>query len=278
MIRFLNKLCLRLELFCKKKRINIFATIYINFRLLPLSQACLFPIYVYGKVNYVRLQGRCVFQKCKIIRGMVKIGRHNDYYTDAKRNTLFIQNGLLIFHGYCNISSGILIKLINGELDFGDKVWIGNSVTIDCCHKIIIGDGSSITFNCFLSDSNHHYLIDKNMKVKKKEGLIMLGKNNWVGNNTTITKGTLTPDGTIITHGSLVNKDFSSIGDSENSIAKTSLMLSGTPAKIIAYGSRRIFDSKIEKEIDDYFKLNPQESTFKFEQTFHDEVEVKYFL
>ena len=77
MIRFLNKLCLRLEIVLQKKRINIFATIYINFRLLPLSQACLFPIYVYGKVNYVRLQGRCVFQKCKIIRGMVKIGRNH---------------------------------------------------------------------------------------------------------------------------------------------------------------------------------------------------------
>lgn len=273
MIRKLfNKLCLRFERCFSSPHLNLFATIYINFRLLPFSQACKFPIYIYGTIKFVQLQGLCVFQNCKIIRGMIKIGRHNDYYTVPGKNTLFIQNGVLIFHGYCNISSGILIKLINGKLSIGDKVWFGNSVTIDCSHEIFIGDGCSITFNCLLSDSNHHYVVDENGKVKRKEGKIFLGRYNWVGNNSKIMKGTSTTDGTIITHGSLVNKDFLfTTPPHENSLhlpmAENSFILAGIPAKIIGYGSCRIFDSKIEKKIDDYFKQNPQQITFKFEKS-----------
>ena len=67
----------------------------------------------------------------------------------------------------------------------------------------------------------------------------MIGNNCWIGNRVTVNKGTQLPNFTIVAAGSLTNKDYTKDG-------KTHLTLAGCPAKIVAEGYERIFETMEE--------------------------------
>lgn len=236
-------------------RINWFYTLYFNFRTLPFNIACKLPVYIYGKIELVSLNGSVSFD-CIPVKGMVKIGRHRDYYTPPTKTVVKISKlGQIVFRGYCSISQGTIINITDGCLTFGDRVWIGQSVLLDCNNSIQLGEGTGITYGCKLSDSNHHYIIDEDGNIPRIKGLIEIGRYNWIGNNTLITKGCKTTDYTICTHGSLLNKNYPQKYDSDKS-----MLLAGTPAKLLKVGCERIFPGKLENEIIDFFKTHSNES------------------
>lgn len=148
---------------------------------------------------------------------------------------------------------------------------MGQSVLVDCNKMISIGDCTSITYNCTLSDSNHHYTINENNVVFRKDGEIHIGTFNWIGNNSFICKGTVTSYGTLCAHGSLLNKNYTEINNRP-------VTLAGAPAKIVARGYKRIFDSRTEYKIDCYFSNHKEDDCIKEDPTFTDNCELKYFL
>lgn len=95
-------------------------------------------------------------------------------------------------------------------------------------------------------DTAFHYvenLLDGD--IKPLTSPIVLGNNIWIGNRTTIAKGTELPDYTIVASNSLVNKDFSSIGEN--------CLIAGLPAKLKQQNIRRVYDSKVQKKLDKKF-------------------------
>lgn len=271
----LNKIFSKLEYWKYKRYVNIMATIYLNLRTLPFKQALKLPLLVYGKVTFASLRGRIIFDCPHVKRGMVKMGRHqDDYILHSKRQLLRLdKDGSIVVKGYCSIASDFLFKITTGTLVLGDRVWIGQGVCIDCNERIEIGDCTSITYSTVLSDSNHHFVIDANKVVRRMSKPIALGKYNWIGNNSIIDKGSVTTDYSIVTHGSLLNKNYRILSGTEDS-----LLLAGTPAKILKKGLRRIFESTNEKELKEYFKTNIDKDSFIWIGSFHDECELKYFL
>lgn len=271
----LNKIFSKLEYWKYKRYVNIMATIYLNLRTLPFKQALKLPLFVYGKVTFASLRGRIIFDCPHVKRGMVKMGRHqDDYILHSKRQLLRLdKDGSIVIKGYCSIASDFLFKITTGTLVLGDRVWIGQGVCIDCNERIEIGDCTSITYSTVLSDSNHHFVIDANKVVRRMSKPIALGKYNWIGNNSIIDKGSVTTDYSIVTHGSLLNKNYRILSGTEDS-----LLLAGTPAKILNKGLRRIFESTNEKELKKYFKTNIDKDSFIWIGSFHDECELKYFL
>ena len=67
-------------------------------------------------------------------------------------------------------------------------------------------------------------------------------------NNSTITKGVVLPDETIVASHSLVNKNYSDIGPYN--------MLAGVPAVVKKRGIRRIYDAEKEAQLDQLFEYN----------------------
>lgn len=271
----INKIFSKIEYLKYRRYINVIATLYLNFRTLPLYDALRLPIFVYGKVTFASLRGRIIIDNSHIKRGMIKMGRHqDDYILHSKKQLLRLdENGIIIFKGYCSIASDFLFKITTGTLVLGDRVWIGQGVSIDCNESIEIGDCTSITYSTILSDSNHHFVIGADKVVHRMSSPIIIGKYNWVGNNSMIDKGCVTTDFSIITHGSLVNKNYKSLSGTEDS-----LLLAGCPAKILKKGLRRIFESTNEKKLKEYFELNPDRDSYNWNGSFHDECEIKYFL
>lgn len=109
--------------------------------------------------------------------------------------------------------------------DCGKNIHLGKGVFINSGCKfqdqggIFIGDGSLIGHNTVLATLNHGLLLEERHNLIPKP--IHIGKNVWIGSNSTILSGVTIGDNSVIGAGSVVTKDIP-----ENMIAV------GSPAKV----------------------------------------------
>ena len=117
--------------------------------------------------------------------------------------------------------------------DCGKNIHLGKGVFINSGCKfqdqggIYIGDGALIGHNTVLATLNHGLLPEERHDLIPKP--IHIGKNVWIGSNSTVLPGVTIGDNAVIGAGSVVTKDIP-----ENMIAV------GSPAKVI----RSIYDEK----------------------------------
>ncbi|MGI6219004.1 MAG: sugar O-acetyltransferase [Bacteroidaceae bacterium] len=110
--------------------------------------------------------------------------------------------------------------------DFGKNITIGEQVFINaCCHfqdhgGVTLGDGCQIGHNVVFATLNH------GMKPEDRKTTypapIVLGKNVWVGSNSTILSGVTIGDNSVVAAGAVVTKDVP-----ENTV------VGGVPARFI---------------------------------------------
>lgn len=100
---------------------------------------------------------------------------------------------------------GTLIASRNkGIIDIGENVFINRNCTIVAHDKIEIKKGTQIGPNVCIFDHDHD--IHTRGAVLSKS--IVIGENVWIGANTTITKGVIIGDHSVIAAGSIVCKDI----------------------------------------------------------------------
>lgn len=110
--------------------------------------------------------------------------------------------------------------------DFGKNITVGRDVFINaCCHfqdhgGVTLGDGCQIGHNVVFATLNHGTAPED--RPSTYPAPIVLGKNVWVGSNSTILQGVTIGDNAIIAAGAVVTKDVPA-----NTIA------GGVPAKFI---------------------------------------------
>lgn len=226
---------------------NLVKTIYLNFRMLPFKQAVKLPIFIYGKIVFRSLKGK-ININTNVSPGMIKIGKRDYYVETTVPKCIWTINGTINFNAPINFMQGSYVLVTNNAtLSFGNKKSImGANIRIMCFDKIVFGGNSRISWDCQIMDTAFHYvenLLDGD--IKPLTSPIVLGNNIWIGNRTTIAKGTVLPDYTIVASNSLVNKDFSSIGEN--------CLIEGLPAKLKQQNIRRVFDSKVQKKLDKKF-------------------------
>ncbi len=249
----INKILSKIEYFFYRPWLNIPATIYLNLRLCKFSDAIRLPLWFYGRVFLDNTQGKIKFPNgCK--PKMITFGKIGGHFLSPKGKTyLFLaENSKILFYGKCSFSTDISLRITPGAcVEFENNTKIGDSVKILADKFIHIGECSEITFGCQIIDTNFHYIKDLSTnKIKNKAQSIYIGKNNWIGNNTTIMKGTQTPDWCIIASKSLTNKKFGN----ENFI-----ILAGTPANIVGHNQKRIYSILKENKLNTFFKENNHE-------------------
>lgn len=95
--------------------------------------------------------------------------------------------------------------------DFGKNITIGRNVFINaCCHfqdhgGVTLGDGCLIGHNVVFATLNHGMASEDRGAMYPLP--IRLGKNVWVGSNSTILQGVTVGDNAIIAAGSVVTRD-----------------------------------------------------------------------
>lgn len=240
----------------KYKNLNWSKTVYLNFKTQNFNKAIKLPIFVYGKLKIPVLKGRIEID-APIYRGMIKLGFNCDYYSMSNGPAmLYIANtGKIIFKGPFQVSSNFSF-FIQGTLTLGELGFIGHGVRIRCLDTICIGKLLRLAVDSQIFDTNFHYM--RNVETGEIRPIlkpIYIGDCCWIGNRSTIMKGSYLPDYTTVAGNSLVNKNFSE--------SLPYPLIAGAPAKVISSGYVRLYSSKEQAIIDEYFSKNPSEELYK---------------
>lgn len=257
-------------------RLNLIKTLYLNFKALPFKTAIKLPICIYGPVKIYWLKGKIEINTPNIFRGMIKLGKNNEFFNGVDSSAFIdLEKGSrIIFDGPCAISNNYKIRVSsNATLHFGSYTFFGSSIKFICTDSISIGHHSRCAYESQFADTNSHFVYNsKNNSTTRRNGPIDIGAFNWIGNRTSVNKGTKTKEHTIVCANSLLNKDFSTIKEGNQ-------MLGGTPAKLIASGMKRIFSTTVENEIISYFKNDKEQEIYLFKQPPTDETDsIEYWF
>ena len=236
-------------------KLNLFKTVYVNFKLLPFSQARRFPIFIYHNVRLLGLSGKVILN-CEPKRGMLQFGHSLEYVKVENGKGQFTINGTLVINGYDNVKSKS-VKLIitkDGTLEIGSNSYWGTNVKVIVTNKVYLGNFFRMPFESQLLDTNFHFVID--VSTRKVESLaaksIYIGDYVWIANRSSIMGGTVLPSKCMITSNSLINKNFSELDDYA--------IIGGIPAKFIKYGKIRVYNAETEHFLLNYFKTHNERS------------------
>ncbi len=217
-------------------RMSFLRTVYFNFHYLPFKQAVKLPIYLrhphfmreWGGVSYI-LKGQVIIDGCDIKRGMIRLGfiqstSHHD------GGIIWSNEGRVVFRGPCKIASGSAIRNGGGTLIFGKNYSANPNTRFFCYERIEIGDNVVGSWDVTMDDYDFHAMKDAFTGEKRSPyGKIIIGNNNWIGQNVIILKNTITPDYTTISAGSVVTGEFK---------CKEKSIIKGNPAVVVSEGKR----------------------------------------
>jgi len=202
--------------------------------MLPIKEAVKLPIIISRNVRFYNLSGNIKLIK-PVKFSMIRFGFFGDdnMYWNSKKTLLKIE-GKLCLHQNIKFANGIILRVEkNAQLTIDENVYISNDVKIICYENIQIGKNTRIAWDCQIIDTNFHYIVDKknpNVRLDLTKP-IKIGKNNWIGNRSSLMKGSETPDYCIIASGSLVNRKLD--------IPQFS-MVAGTPVKLVKLNVYRV--------------------------------------
>lgn len=226
-------------------RCNLIKSIKFNLKMLPFKTAIKLPILFYGKTDFRSLKGS-VKIKGPVSTAMIRVGIKDEYVDTSIGNTIWTINGTIIFNGPLKMWRGSYILVAkNALLNIGSQqTKLGSHLKIMCFNSITIGNCVRIAWECQIYDTSFHYLelVNHDNEIQSLSKPVIIGDRVWLGNRSTVSKGTIIPSDTIVASCSMVNKDFSKI--------EPYSMLAGCPATVKAIGHRRVFDRKVEKELD----------------------------
>lgn len=199
---------------------------YASWRLTSFKRAFKLPVRCRYNVKLLNL--------CGIMTGggIFKIGfnRTGIYDLRHQRSMLNVE-GKMVVDGKVGIGTGARIDVNKGGvLHFDGQVGNSAGVTIVCADHIVIGDHTALSWDTLIIDKDYHYVLDINTgKTKVNHKPIVIGKNAWLCAGSKVLKGSVLPDGCILSAGSVLNKTF----DEHN------CLLQGNPASVVKHGVTR---------------------------------------
>jgi len=209
-------------------RINWIMTLWINFAKLPFRQAWKLPILIYGWNNDIAINKIVLdIPSNRVKFAIIKIGCQFDVCTWSHFGSIIHSKGQIIIRGACVIGRGF--SYWGGSRSFfvlGGNSVINGNCSIHCKESIEIGENFSCSWNVSISDTDFHVCRDMRTNVLCSESSpIVIGENVWIGQFSTIAKGSVIPKWTIISQRSLVNKKIE---------CNPYSILVGSPARILS--------------------------------------------
>ena len=116
----------------------------------------------------------------------------------------------------------IQARYMESKIKIGNNISTNNNIFICAANYIEIVDDTLIGQNVTFMDYEAHGIQPENRRKLGEIGTIIIGKNCWIGNNTTILKNSKIGDNSIVAVGAVVSGVFP-----EN------VVIGGVPAKII---------------------------------------------
>ncbi len=198
-------------------------SIYVNFKLLPFSQAIRLPIIVSHKTKCTSLKGKVVLRKIK--PGIVRIGFGSIKLIDfSYERTILHIDGTVEFNGKCKIGRASRIEVTsNGHLSFGDRFIVSGGCKIICAHRIKLGANSLYGWETLIMDTDYHKIYNNHGNRINEDRPIELEDKVWLGARAVVLKGSKISSGSIVAAGSIVAGQY----------LTPNVLLAGNPAKIV---------------------------------------------
>lgn len=196
-------------------------SVYVNFRVLPLSQALRLPIIVSRKTKLQTLSGKVHLAKVKT--GIVRIGFGNIESIDYRyHRTILSLTGEVTFRGKCKIGMGSRV-MVSGALELGENFLISGDGTIICNKKITIGDNSTMAWESVIMDSDLHKIYDADKACINEDREVVVGERVWLGARSFILKGSRIGDGCIVGANTTISK----------TVEATNAVIAGNPPRVV---------------------------------------------
>ncbi|MBW9308991.1 hypothetical protein EBB69_08740 [Lactobacillus delbrueckii] len=205
-----------------RKILALIYTIQFNFRYLPFHQAIYLPI----KINYnvkSKLKRNNLIIKAPVSRFMIRIGFQGSNFISYGSSSLTILNGgKIVFYGSCIFGEGVNLFVDGGTLIIGKSVYANRDFLFQCENRSIIEDDVLIGWKVSVRDTDGH-------NVEKKDGIssaserVWIKRGAWVASQSTILKGSVISEYSIVGACSLV------LGIK---MSESHCMVAGTPAKV----------------------------------------------
>jgi acetyltransferase-like isoleucine patch superfamily enzyme len=180
-------------------KINIFRTVYFNFKYFPLQTAILFPICIGYGVKFTNLGGK-IRLSVKPSFGLVFLG-----YSSLDFNGLWVINGRVRFKGG---TDSLIFVGKDGILETGVDFLVNGSVAINCVKSIKFGDYCLLAHKIEIWDTDFHSIYNmQDMRINPDRPVI-IGDRVWIGSHTLILKGTTIASHCVIGAGSILTKNY----------------------------------------------------------------------
>lgn len=209
--------------------INWIKTVWLNLKALPFRQAVRLPMLVSWNVK-VQAVGHITIAQ-PVTPGMISIGVIRIEPWETNQDQILLTNqGHIHFGGRTKIHPGARITVFEGaELTLGERVLIGNKNRIVCTRSITMGHDVRFSWEGQLFDTDFHFLTNlKTGHVSQRQRPVSIGDNVFIGNRCTIGKGTILPDGAVVSCCSKLSGDYSKEGENP--------LIVGNPARVVGTG------------------------------------------
>lgn len=238
---FRNSL-LHYHLFLIKNGCRYLYSLRFNIKQFPWKIAKQLP-FVFYKDAYAEINrnGRIVLSDLFVEGNKhVCVGAETKDFDYQCEKTYLHVEGQLTIDGGVSIRKGAMIDVC-GNMSLGDDVVIGPRVRMRAHNSITIGNNVRIAHETQVFDTNFHFSENvTNPQYNPISCPISIGNYCWIGNRSTISKGTVLPDYTTVASNSLVSKNFSDLPPYS--------LIGGMPAKLLKSDFSRVWDTKREFE------------------------------
>ena len=119
----------------------------------------------------------------------------------------------IIFHKKITWRKGFVVMIgKSGKVQIGDGCYFNNNCSLDCTKYIEIGENSIFGENVKIYDHNHCFR-SSTIPIKKQgysNGMVIIGKNCWIGSNVVILKNSKIGDHCVIGAGCCISGEVPS--------------------------------------------------------------------
>lgn len=188
------------------KSINIFKTLYYNFKFLPFSEALKLPIAVGYNTTIYNMQN------VRVVGGgrfAFSFGLPINSFIDKRESSIFDFRGKTTIYGRCVFGSGSKVIVDkDGEMEIGEGFVCSGGCNIECHRKITFGKNCVLSWNITMLDTDFHPIYDGEGKFLNPNKPITIGDKVWIGCRSTVLKGVTIADNVVVASNSTISKNI----------------------------------------------------------------------
>jgi len=198
-----------MSIFSVIKKVNLWKTLYFNFRYLPFTKAIHLPVYIYWRSDLSKMRGKLIID-APVTAGMIKFGVHSLGHQDSFFNrTKWDVRGTVVFKGEARIGRGSKICVGKGAtLTLGDGFDLTGASEIICQKEITFGSQCLLSWDILIMDTDFHHVLNAEDQIINSPKPITIGNHVWIGCRNTILKGVSVADDTIISANSTITRSI----------------------------------------------------------------------